>query len=301
MANPSTPSDSNPALGTAADPLLVSITDAIVAAHPELAQVRSLYKSGDYAGALNLLYSTDYYKNTSPTVNANEQVKLNQPGVYQQTIADSWLPTLKSYAVQQGFQISDANLQAIAQKAYDLGLTPTSPGTLQLFQGKDASGQPYITGIVGGAASTTRQNLATAVADYGVPYNQDWVNSTAESVASGATTEQYWMDQIKTQAKSAFPAWSKQIDAGLTMKQIASPYITQYSNILGIDPAAITLDDKLLKQGLQGTDPTDPSAVPLWQFEQMVRQDPRWQTSKDAMDNLSNVGYNLAKQWGLMS
>ena len=85
------------------------------------------------------------------------------------------------------------------------------------------------------------------------------------------------------------------------MRQIASPYINTYANILGIDPAAITLNDNLLKQGLQGTDPATPGAMPLWQFEKQVRQDPRWAQSKDAMDSLNNTGATILRQWGLMS
>ena len=106
---------------------------------------------------------------------------------------------------------------------------------------------------------------------------------------------------MKSQAASAYPAWSEQINAGQTMKQIASPYINAYSNILGIDSASITLDDNLLKQGLQGTDPTKPGAMPLWQFEKQVRQDPRWAQSKDAMDSLNATGATILRQWGLMS
>ena len=61
------------------------------------------------------------------------------------------------------------------------------------------------------------------------------------------------------------------------------------------------MNDNLLKQGLQGTDPTKPAAMPLWQFEKQVRQDPRWAVSKDAMDSLSNTGTQILKQWGLMA
>lgn len=295
-----------PASGIAADPMLVGITEAMIAAHPDLAAVRDLYVGGDYAGALNSLFSTDFYKNTGSAKLNNEEVKRNQPGVYDDLITNTWLPTLRNYATQNGLSINDANLKAIATKAYDMGLTPTAAGTLQLFKTtQDAAGNvipnPYITGITGGQASTTRQNLQTLNADYGAGFNQDWITKASESVATGATTEQYWTDQLKNQASGAFPAWADQIKAGMTMKQIASPYINAYSNILGIDSASVTLNDNLLKQGLQGTDPTKPGAMPLWEFEKAVRQDPRWATSKDAMDSLSSTGSTILKQWGLMS
>lgn len=283
-------------------PLLDAITDAIVSAHPELKAVQDLIRAGQDAAALEALYKTDYYSKFQGQVLANDTLKLTKKQAYEDTITNEWLPTLRRYATQEGLDVSDANLATIAKAAFDMGLTPTAAGTLALFQNKDPkTGKAYVTGITGGLASTTRSNLASLNSDYGAGFNQSWIDTASQSVALGTTTEQFWTDQIKNQAAGAFPAWADQIKAGLTMKQIASPYINAYSNILGIDPAQITLNDNLLKQGLQGTDPTKPSGMPLWEFEKAVRKDPRWADSKDAMDSLSNTGATLLRQWGLMS
>lgn len=284
------------------NPILLAITDAMVKAHPDLAQVRELYRQKRYAEALTLLYSTQYYQDVSGVRFNNEDVKLNRPGVYEDIIKNQWIPVLRAYALQQGLKVSNAVLDTIARKAYDMGWGVTSPATMELFAGKDDQGIPYVESIAGGVASSTRDFLNSAIMNYGVKYGQDWVDNAAKSVAEGLTTQQQWMDEIKNQAKSAFPAWSKQIDGGMTMRQIASPYISSYATILGIDPASITLDDQLLMRGLQGTNPTDPtmSSMPLWEFEKTVRKDPRWAFSKDAMDGLTSVGYGLLRQWGVM-
>ena len=291
---------------SAANPMVVGITEAMVAAHPELANVRALYVAGNYAAALVALQATDFYKNTSDTRLANEEIKRNKPGVYEETIKNDWLPALQSYVTQAGITVSASDLEKIARTAFDKGLAVNSPATLAMFKPtKDAQGNDVpnsiITGITGGNASTTRSNLSSLNADYGTGYGSDWLDTAAKSIATGATTEQFWTDKIKSQAAGSNPAWSDQINAGMTLKQIASPYINAYSNILGIDPASITMSDTLLKQGLQGTDPTKPAAMPLWQFEKQVRQDPRWAQSKDAMDSLSATGSTILKQWGLMS
>ena len=290
-----------PTSGAAADPMLVGITEAMITAHPELAQVRNLYVSGNYAAAINALYSSNFYKNTGSVAFTNEEMRVNQPGVYTTTINEQWLPTLRNYATQQGLKISDATLNSISQKAMSLGLTPSSAGTLELFRGKDSTGQPYITGIAGGQAATARNNIATANADYNVKYNQDWIDKAAASVADGATTEQYWTDQIKNLAKSKYAPWASQIDAGLSIKQIASPYIQTLASRWGVSADSINLDEPILNQGLQGTDPTKPAAVPLWNFDKMAMQDPRWAVSKDAMDTLSKAGADLARSWQVMA
>jgi hypothetical protein len=278
---------------------LDAITAAIVSAHPELQKVRDLIQAKDFASALQALYATDYYKTYVGAKLTNDTLKLTRPGAYNDTINNEWLPQLRQYAISEGFQLTDSQLISIAKSAFDMGLTPGAPGTIALFKGTDpTTGQPYVTSVIGGLGKQAEFNLKQAAADYGVAFD---ASAAAKQIALGNTTEQEQMNAIRELSKSAFGAWGKQIDAGLTMKQIASPYINIYSNILGIDPAAITLEDKLLKQGLQGSDPANPSAMPLWNFEKAVRQDPRWATSKDAMDSLSNVGATIARQWGLMS
>lgn len=281
-----------------ADPMLVGITEAMVKAHPELAQVRALYVAGDYAGAINALYNTTFYQSVGANRFANEEFKVSQPGAYEAQIKDQWVPALKQYAIQHGLAVTDAGLTAIAKTAFDKGLNVNSPATLELFAGTDSTGKSYVTGLVGGQAISYRDNLNQLAANMGVKYD---TTAAARSIALGQSTEQQWQDDIKNLAKGSFPAWQKQIDAGLTVKQIAQPYTNSVSTILGLDPAAVGLDDKLVKQGMQGLDPANPSAMPLYQFEQQVRKDPRWATSKDAMDSLSSTGYQIAKEWGLMS
>ena len=229
-------------------------------------------------------------------------------------VGKQWLPALRQYATDAGLSITDASLAEIADKALSMGMSVTSQYVKDFFKPtvKDINGaniaNPYITGISGGKAAETLQNLNGYIRDYGVNFSSDWANTAAQSVASGATTEQYWLDQVKKQATGTFPGLTDQINAGMSVRQAASPYIQTMSTILGLDPALINLNDNLLKVGLQGPGTTDASGkqtpgnqpMTMWQFEQAVRNDKRWETSKDAMDTLSNVGYNLAKSWGLV-
>ena len=290
---------------TPLDPIIQGLTDSIVKQFG-LEKVYAAYLAKDFATAEQLWLTSDTYKTYGSAAFANLEARSSTPGVVDKTIQEQWLPALRQYATDAGLTINDAALLKMANSSFDLGLSVSSQAVKDLFKTKlDANGNvipnPLVTGISGGAASDARQNIMTANADYGTNYNQSWIDAAATSIATGATTEQYWTDQIKKQAIGSNPAWTDQLNAGQTMRQIASPYITSYANILGVDPASITLTDNLLKQGLQGTDPTKPGAMPLWQFEKQVRQDPRWATSKDAMDSLSSTGSSILKSWGLMS
>ena len=287
------------------DPIIQGLTDAIVKQFG-LEDVYNAYLAKDFGKAQQLWLTSSAYKNFGASALANAEMRATQSGVVDKKIQQEWLPVLRQYATDSGLQVTDEALLSMANKSFDLGLNVNSQAVKDLFKTKlDEKGNvipnPLVTGITGGSASIARQSLATANADYGTGYSQEWIDAAATSIATGATTQQYWTDQMKSLAKSKYSAWGTQIDSGLTMKQIASPYIQSYANILGIDPASITLEDKLLNQALQGNDPTKPSGMPLWEFEKAVRKDPRWANSKDAMDSLSNTGSTILRQWGLMS
>ena len=60
----------------------------------------------------------------------------------------------------------------------------------------------------------------------------------------------------------------------------------------------------LLKKGLANT--VDPSTgqtqpMPVWQFEQQVRQDPAWQQTNNARDYYSSIVHQIGKDFGFVS
>ena len=97
------------------------ISEALLAAYPELQAVYALFKQGKTAAALESLYKTDYYKNLSPAVKTRSKLKLEQPGVYADSF-DKYKLQAKKRLVSTGIKIDDATLNLLAQQAYDQGL-----------------------------------------------------------------------------------------------------------------------------------------------------------------------------------
>jgi len=284
--------------------LLDAITEAIIKAHPpktpggaSLTEVRDLFRAGKMTDALQKLYQTDYYKEYYGQKYTNDQLKVNKPEAYENEIKNTWMPYLRKYAQQSGIKIDEASLESIARSAYDMGLSPSAPATIELFAGiNPATGKSYVTGIVGGGAVSYRDNLATGASDYGVAFD---AVAAAQAIALGKTTEQEQMDLIKQHAIGAFPAWEKQLTAGLSVKQIAQPYINTYANLLEMPSAEITLDDPLLKKALQGNDPTTPAGMPLWQFERQIKADPRYMYTTKARADIDGVAHGVLRDMGL--
>jgi len=106
-------------------------------------------------------------------------------------------------------------------------------------------------------------------------------------------------DLRETYLIGAYPAWEEKIRAGFDPWQISSPYRTAVANLLELDPNNIGLDEPLVKQGLQsiGAD-GKPRVMPLYEFEKIVRDDPRWQKTDNAYQLYTRAGTNLLQMFG---
>jgi hypothetical protein len=106
-------------------------------------------------------------------------------------------------------------------------------------------------------------------------------------------------DLRETYLIGAYPAWADKIREGFDPWQISSPYRTAVANLLELDPNNITLDEPLVKQGLQaiGAD-GKPRVLPLYEFEKIVRDDPRWQKTDNAYQLYTRAGTDLLRMFG---
>ena len=153
-----------------------------------------------------------------------------------------------------------------------------------------------------GSAAEQLNILKELAGSYGMQYDQGWYNTAATNVLTGKDDIETYKQYVKEQAKSKFPTLVAQLDQGFTVRQLASPYIQTMSNILEIDPNTIGLNDVYVNQALTGLNAEGkPSTKPLWQFEQDLRKDPRWNFTKNAQDSLMNTTRKVLQDFGLVS
>lgn len=103
------------------------------------------------------------------------------------------------------------------------------------------------------------------------------------------------LNLIRLSAKISFPALSKHIDSGYTVKQLMTPYINSRASILEEDPNNIDLT-----QFQKIANNPDGSLMTLNDYNISLRQDPKWRFTKNAQDSLSGVASMLAKTFGLV-
>ena len=153
-----------------------------------------------------------------------------------------------------------------------------------------------------GAAAQTLNNLRQYAADFGVQYDDTWFNRATTNILTAKDNEETYAASIRQIAKSRYPTFAEQIDGGFTVRQLASPYIQTMSSILELDSGSIGLNDPFITQAMTGLNAEGkPSTKPLWQFEQELRKDPRWNYTNNAQQSLMNTARQVLQDFGLVS
>jgi len=154
-------------------------------------------------------------------------------------------------------------------------------------------------GLRGRAGSFTDQLKAEALSN-GLKYTDQWYVDAARSVASGLTTEDDWRRDIRDQAASMFPVYGDRIRQGMSVYDLASPYINMMAQTFEISPDQIQLSDPYIKEALMGVDEQgNPRAMGLWDFQKRLRNDPRWMKTKQASDEIGTVATDIMRVFGL--
>jgi hypothetical protein len=206
---------------------------------------------------------------------------------------------LIAQAEQLGINTTTSRLRSLAQTAVML---KWDEGTLRRALAEEMHYKPK--GDLRGDAGAAETNIRELSADYGVTLGEQTSFDLTKKVIAGTLSREGVEEWIRAQAISRFPGLTEQLKAGMTVKELASPYITAQANVLEIDESAIDLrTDQSIQKALQNIDPATnkPVVKPLWAYEKELRQDPRWMKTKNARDSVLGAGQQVLRDWGLIS
>jgi hypothetical protein len=246
-----------------------------------------------YAKAANILAKTNWFKTNGVEITKRLAAEKSSPGNFKRFVTDTAMD-IKAQANALGFDLDDAEVTAIARDAYIYGNAYNSTKVVQMIVG---AGE-----IAGGQAMNTVDALKAHSADMGVYYDDKWYTDAARNIAENKATADDWKRTINDVAKSKYAAFADQIDAGQTVKQVASPYINSMSQILELPSDSINLKDPTINKALTNLSAdSKPALQPLWQFETSLRKDPRWTSTKNARDAADSTARKILSDFGLVS
>jgi hypothetical protein len=154
-------------------------------------------------------------------------------------------------------------------------------------------------GALGGTSGQDEMTLRGLAQSNGVSVSNGWLQSTAQHIALDSTSLEDAEGYIRKQAESLFPQYAKMIQAGQNMSDLASSYASDYERILEVGPGQTNLFDPTMLKALQYKDPTGQNAtMPLWQFDQSLRNDPRWMKTQNAQDTTMATAHGILQDFG---
>jgi hypothetical protein len=269
------------------------ISEALLAAYPELRPIYEFFKAGNTGKALEELYKTSYYQDLSPLVKQRVKQKAEQPGVYLDSL-DKYKTAARKRLVTAGVKINMTDFDSLAVNAYERGLDDNQFDELIRFSGK-------ITGFGGDIIGDT-SSLKSYANSFGVGkyLGQAYWDQKSRDLFTGTTTTDDIQAEIRSTAASAFPGYSDQINNGISVDSIASAYKGAMANVLERDADSITFEDPTLRAALQYIGPDGKPAVkPLWQFEKELRSKPEWEYTNNARNTIDSLSLKVLRDWGL--
>ena len=204
---------------------------------------------------------------------------------------------VRNIANNIGVDISDEDVKAIALDARLNGLTEQ-----EIRQRMNPFLQASIAGgadLAGRAAEFEREILQWSRRNGLQLTGQTLAKYVQAGVEGRSTMDDVKNDLRRTYLLGQYPAWSDRIEKGFDPAEIAQPYIERMARLLEVDEQEIDLNDQLLQRGMQsiGQD-GKPRVMPLYEFENEIRKDPRWEFTENAYDVYSRVGTNLLRTFG---
>lgn len=243
------------------------------------------------------LRDTRWFKTHSQTERDFLVLKYGDPKTAQQKMDQANLQ-VKQLAASIGVVLNSRTKSALGVAAYNMAAKGWTVDQARYYLGYhivfNSSG-----GSTGEAGDDLDQ-LHQFSYSMGIKNSNAWYERMTGAIVRGMATVQDIKDDITKQAQGLFPTWSKQLAAGQTVADLASPYMQSMATILEIPPGSVNLFDPTIKKALQYKDPkTGANATqPVWSFENQLRQDPRWKQTKNAQDSVTQNARQVLQDFG---
>lgn len=152
-----------------------------------------------------------------------------------------------------------------------------------------------------GGQIAARDALAKAARDNGVSLSDQWFVEVAQAIAKGEATQADYEQYIREQAAEKYPLYADRIRQGVSVRSLASPYLQRMSELLELNVDAIELNDPYINEALGQVDVEGkPRAMSFTDFETKLRNDSRWENTKNGKNTLLNMATQMMRDWGFV-
>jgi Transglycosylase SLT domain len=269
---------------------------ALVTSVPELTNIFNQAVSNTWSTDkfIAAVQNSSWWANTSSTARTAFATMKSDPATWSQNV-DNLQAQMVNTAAQLGVTLTPQQAQEFATNALMGGYDQNTAVIDQKLADylKPISGLHY-----GGQAGTYEQQIRQSMLDLGVQMPEAQLDNQIQQIVAGKQSVQGVTSQLRTQAAAMYPAYSQQINSGMNTSDIASPYIQRAQQLLEQGPGQMNINSPLIKSALQYTQDGQAQAMPMYNFEQQVRQQPSWLQTDNAQDAFMTNAHQVLVNFG---
>lgn len=240
--------------------------------------------------------NTKWYRTNGQSYRTNLALEKTDPGTFQERLAQKFAE-IADLSKSLGSTGSGKIVSQLARNAVMFGWNDA--------QVRDALSS-YIRisgGRATGQAGDVSQQLRQTAWRNGVRISDSFIQNYARQIAAGDLTLQDGQRQLRMKyGVTVAPQFAKQLSGGMDLYDMASPYIQSMATTLEMNPADIDLFDPTIRSALGSKGPDGKvSTKTLYEFEQQLREDPRYMKTKAAQDSVMSIGKKVLQDFGFQA
>ena len=191
-----------------------------------------------------------------------------------------------------GAELTDVEVTALAQEAYDKGLDRERNSFNAFLDSKFKFSATAAKGKAGEQLADLQKVAAANGLDLQKAFGTQLPIWFA-SINKGESIDTY-KRLIRNTAKIGMPQnIASLLDNGVDLDAIYSPYKNIMAATLEINPESITLNDPVLRSAIAGD-----KELPIYEFQRQLRKDSRWQYTNQAKEEVSDVALKVLRDFG---
>ena len=241
------------------------------------------------------LRQTEWFKKHSDIWRQNIALKYSDPATYKERLQNS-RTALENLAGAYDADLTKKATRRLAERALLLGWDENQIRDVlasHVRPGKDGHYEGQLSAIEDQLRSTATRN--------GVRLDRDQMKRWIRQIVRGNASQEQFESHIRAQAAKTFKAYADQINGGVDMYDIASPYMQSMAEILELNPTSIDMYDRTIRKALSyKNDKGHPEAMSISDFEDELRKDRRWQYTDGARQQATEYAIRLGEAFGVL-
>ncbi len=250
---------------------------------------------GEFEAAI---MATNWWRTTASSSRNYYNQQFADPATFNNKIRD-YSDQIKVLGGQLGYDetiLTPDYLSYFANKSYREGLTPAQMKALLANE---------ITPLIGTTEkSTTLHAMREIQQGYQIAIDDPTRNYWLQAIGNGSQTIENFRGSVVAQAKALFPNLTGQFEQGMTLKQVIEPYRQMLSK--EFDGANVEDFDFMDAKWRNVIDYVDEKTgvhrtMSMQELQKYARAQPEWRNTKNAKENVAQIGEQLLQSFGAVA